>query len=326
MSKDQSDTVSTDYLQKFSYRPYEGDLEPRWKRVLHLIKFEVVSTWKKSKFAKALIVIIIVLNFIAILAAPALAALGDEELMHDALNEFVSNYLSIGDFFILSNADGISLGMSMNIGILLIAVFGIAGSAFFADDKFGKIIEIYLARLQKKEYVAGKIGAIMVYINIFFMIPLLCLGILYVQALGLEHLEYLDFYLGIIIFSFLTSLILGLFILALSASVEKHSYAALIFFLIYLFVSIIGGSIAMNNVDNEFLYLISPSNFFILLSYVCLGDYSLGVYDFGKIHPLDLNDGTGLEYWHVLLLAFLLILIFSLYLTYKIRKLTTEEL
>ena len=325
MSENQNNSSSTDYLQKFSYRPFEGELEPRWKRVLHLIRFEVVSTWMKSKFAKVLIIIILSLNFMNIIIISTVlvaSGLGDE-LIRDSLNGFISNYLSLGDGFILSNPEGIWMGVSMNFGIMLIAVFGIGGSALFADDKSGKVIEIYLSRLQKKEYVIGKIGAIIVYINIFVMISLLAMGVVFVQALGLNHFDFLDFYGGIILFSLLSSLVLGLFILALSISVEKRSYASLIFFLVFLFGSIIGLPIAMNDLDNEFLILISPSNFLILLSYVCLGDYNLGLL---LNISLDLNDGAGLEYWHIYLQAFILILVFSVYLAFKIRKMTTEEL
>jgi len=257
----------------------------------------------------------------------SLAGFGlSDELIRDSLNGFISNYLSFGDGFILSSTERFSPGISINLGVLLIAVFGIGGSALFADDISGKVIEIYLSRLQKKEYVIGKIGAIIVYINIFVMISLLAMGIFFIQALGMNHLEYLGFYGGIVLFSLLSSIILGLFILSLSISVEKRSYANLIFFLVFIFGSIIGLTIAMNDYENELLILISPSNFLILLSYICLGDLNLGFSGMRGISPLVLNDGVGLEAWHVLLQAFIFILVFSLYLAFKIKKMTTEKL
>jgi ABC-type transport system involved in multi-copper enzyme maturation permease subunit len=295
-----------------------------------LIIFEVAQTWRKSKFAKLLIVIILTINIFTIVTISTLWGFGpqSDEFIRDSLNGFISNYLSFGDGFIVSTTEGgpFGLGFSMNLGVLLIAVFGIAGSSLFADDISGKVIEIYLSRLQKKEYVIGKIGAIILYINIFVMIPLLVMGIFFVQALGMNHLEYLGFFWGIILFSLLSSVILGLFILSLSISVEKRTYANLIFFLTFIFGSIIGLSIAMSDFENELLFLISPSNFLVLLSYVCLGDLNLGFNGMRGITPLILNDGVGLEAWHVLLQAFILILVFSLYLAFKIKKMTTEKL
>ena len=87
-----------------------------------------------------------------------------------------------------------------------------------------------------------------------------------------------------------------------------------------------GDWIAKENIGNEFLLLISPSSFLVLLGYVCLGDYYLGVRDGKNVLNLNLNNGAGLEYWHILFLAFIYILIFSLILAYKIWKTTTEEL
>jgi len=335
MTEDQTNSSSTEHLQKFTYRSYDGKFQHRWMRVFYLIRFELIATWRKSKFAKILLIIVLIFSFFAIIGAATSQlvdedgeVIDDNEMVRDALNESIANYLSAGFSFILSNSDGFSYGLGMGLGILVIIVIGIAGSGFFADDKRGKVIEIYLSRLEKREYITGKVGAIVIYINILVLLPLLITGILFVQSFGEDHADYLDFYLGIIIYSILCSIILGLFILVLSILVEKRSYASLLFFLFFLFGSMIGSAIADADMDNEFLFLISPSNFLVLLAYVCLGDYDLGVYNEkkDKIYKLNLDNNFGLEYWHVLLQAFIIILILSLILAYKIWKTTTEEL
>ncbi len=333
MTEEQKISSSTDYLQKFGYRLYEGKIEPRWKRVLSLMLFEIVSTWRKSTFAKIVIIVIFTINFLVLLsvAQQARFAIEDiltDEMFTDGLRSTIASYLSMPNSIILSNPDGASYpsDLGVNIGLLLMIIFGIAGSGFFADDKYGKVIEIYLSRLKKKDYFMGKFGAIVLYINIFILVPLMVICVYFVDVTGRDHLDYLDLYLGIILYSLLCSLILGLFILTLSIFVEKRSYASLIFVLVYLFGSIIGGIIAEENMNNKLFLLVSPANFFVLLAYVCLGDYELGVLEGLEVISLNLNDGYSLEYWHVLLQAFLLILLFSLVLAYKIRKLTTEEL
>ena len=125
MKENQDNSSSTDYLQKFSYRSFEGELESRWKRVLHLILFEVAQTWRKSKFAKLLITMILTINFFTIvMISTSIAGFGiSDELIRDFLNGFISNYLSFGDNYIFSTTERISLGISMNLGVLLIAVF-----------------------------------------------------------------------------------------------------------------------------------------------------------------------------------------------------------
>jgi hypothetical protein len=68
--------------------------------------------------------------------------------------------------------------------------------------------------------------------------------------------------------------------------------------------------------------------FLALLAYICLGDFHLGLtyqYD-GNIEPFLLDDGKGLEHYHVILTVVLIITLLSVFLAYKIRKMTTEEL
>ncbi|KKN20236.1 hypothetical protein LCGC14_0937690 [marine sediment metagenome] len=325
--KFQTDSSSTEFLQKFTYRPFEGKFEPRWKRVLYLMRFELISTWRKSKFARLLMTITFVFSFFTIIIT-ALIPFGNVVAMRDALNESVASYLSLSPLITPSSGGiSISVGSLTGLGILLIMVIGLAGSGFFADDKQGKVIEIYLSRLSKREYVIGKVGAIVLYINLLVLLPLFLKGLLFVQALGENQLNYLDYYLGMISYCILISIIIGLFILVLSIFVEKRSYASLIFFIFFVFGSIIGEMIRIGIPNSEILLLISPSNFLVLLAYVCLGDYDLGVGGgiFTSVE-LNLNNGVGLEYWHVFLVAFIIILILTLTLVYKIRKTTTEEL
>lgn len=328
--KTQEVTEVTDFLRKFSYRGYEGEMEARWKRILHIIKFEVVSTWHRSRLGKVLIVMTLITNFIGVIAAVSINAGADESTYRDALNGFIAEYFNLGDNIIKSSSVPTMLDFSMNVGILLIILFGIAGSGMFADDKQGKVIEIYLSRLQKREYVIGKILSIIVYINLFVMIPLLVTGFLFVQGLGQNHLEYIGFYLGIMALSLIVSLLLGLSILTLSAFVEKRSYASMIYFLVFLILTLVGFGVdtASNIESNELILLINPSSLIVLIAFICLGDLDLGIIDWssGTARELILNDGTGLEYWHVLGLTFMIIGLFSLVLGYKIKRLTSEEL
>ena len=78
MTEDQKISSSTDYLQKFGYRLYEGKVGPRWKRVLNLVLFEILSTWRKSTFAKIMIIIIFTINFLVLLSVAQQARFATE--------------------------------------------------------------------------------------------------------------------------------------------------------------------------------------------------------------------------------------------------------
>jgi len=334
MTEDQKVSNSTDYLQRFGYRLYEGKIEARWKRVLNLMIFEFKSSWLKGTFAKIMMIIIFVINFMVLLQVARAGSLQVETTLgeiffRDGLHSTIANYMGFPNTPIISNPDGFSSpsDIGATIGIFLMIIFGLTGSGFFADDKSGKVIEIYLSRLRKREYFLGKFGAITLYINIFILVPLMVTCVYLVEVTNRDHLDYLNLYFGLVLFSLLSSIILGLFILTLSILVEKRAYASLIFVLVYIFGTLIGGLIAENNIhNNKFTLLLSPANFFALLAYVCLGDYELGVHSGTEFLRLGLNDGYSLEYWHVLLQAFIIILVFSLILVYKLQKMTTEEL
>ncbi|MHA2252131.1 MAG: hypothetical protein ACXAD7_17330 [Candidatus Kariarchaeaceae archaeon] len=341
---DQTENNSHEYLQKFGYRVYQKELTGRKSRVFSLIWFELTSTWNRSTLGKVLLVILMVINFITLTVSvgSSEAILVDlegqqDEVIRDALNRFAANYIAFAGEYIHPGTHETGLRMNPPVAILFIALIAIAGSGFFADDKHGKVIEIYLSRIQKKEYVIGKIGAIIIYINVFLMIPLLVVGALNVQAITLtSHLDQWDYYVGIIFYSTLTSIILGLAILVLSSLVEKRAYASLAFFMIYVLGARITQILISSNKSNEFLILLNPSHFFALLAYVCLFDYKLGIgrgfeggfegVFLGSVEPLILNDGTGLEYYHILGVALLLIITLGSFLAFKIHRLTTEEL
>ncbi|MFX1512801.1 MAG: hypothetical protein ACFFCQ_09465, partial [Promethearchaeota archaeon] len=244
-----------------------------------------------------------------------------DETIDAVLHNLVGGYLTLGTQ-VFVKTDDVAIDFGMEMGFLLIALIAIAGSGFFADDKQGKIVEIYLSKLQRIEYAGGKIVAIFLYINIFVTLPILGLGGLYVQALGENHLEYLDYYVGIIFSGILVSILLGLAILIFSVLVDKRAFASLGFYLTYLVGSIFGGIIRAQDTSNDFLLLLSPSTFLALLTFTCLGAFELETWE-GEIL---LNNGEGLEYVHIFGLTFLFIVVMALFLLYKLRRMTTEEL
>ncbi len=324
---------STEFLRKFGYRRYEGSVTGRKSRIFSLVIFEVKSTWHRSTFGKVLLIILMVINFITltVTVGSSQQIITDLEgqqkkVIRDALNRFVANYISFRGDYIRSGTHETGLRMNPPVAILLIALVAIAGSGFFADDRAGKTIEIWLSRLQKREYVIGKIAAILIYINLFLMIPILVVGALNVQAIKeTSHLEQWDYYLGIIIYSLIASLIMGLAILSFSISVEKRQYASLGFFLVFILGTVFVQLLIIQDRTNEFLLLLSPTHFLVLLAYVSLGDFSLGIGD-GRPEEFLLDDGSGLEYYHVIGTAIMLIISMACFLAFKINRLTTEEL
>lgn len=325
-----------EFLNKFGYRVYNGKSNSRFHRVWSSIVFELKSTWHRSTFGKVLLVISMTFNVIFVIIAANVPTgftdAGDgrteQQRNQDTLNSFVGSYLRTFGQAITASSDPSLTDLGPPMGLFLLIVFSIAGSGMFADDKNGKVVELYLSRITKTEYVLGKIGAVMIYINVFLLLPLLITVGLVVQSLDVSHLDYLPFYLRLVWFSFLYSMLFGAMILVLSSLIEKRNYASLGMFLAYIMGSLVAGIAVRIEPDNEFFLLLSPTTFFTLLAFVAIGDYTLtrNFFDPQRSVPLLLDDRTGIEYWHVYLEYFGLLVIFGFFLFYRIRKLTTEEL
>ncbi|MFX1512798.1 MAG: hypothetical protein ACFFCQ_09450 [Promethearchaeota archaeon] len=337
--------MTPEYVERFGYRKYEGKIEARWKRIWNLARFELINTWHKSTFGKVILIVLIIVNFFSITVDALIIAQVEKsefiywnQMINASLRDFVARYYALGLLFGMAviridvpDEQFVPLGMTgifFFLGFLLIGLISISGSGIFADDRQGKVIEIYLSKLQTSEYVIGKILAIFLYINFFTTLPLFSLGVFYVQALGETHLDFLDYYVGILLSGILNSLLLSLFILIFSIMAEKRSFASLGFFLSYLMFTLFGGiiyQVQVNTQDspNEFLYLLSPSTFCALVTYSCFRTYELKI---GHDTLLDLNDGSGLDFYHIFGLSFLLIMLMTLFLLYRVKRMTTEEL
>ncbi|MHA2370733.1 MAG: hypothetical protein ACXADX_18115, partial [Candidatus Hodarchaeales archaeon] len=184
--------MTNEYVEKFSYRTYDGTREPRWKRIWSLAWFELVSTWHKSTVGKVLLIIILALNLLVITITAAIfsadiSGMSDAERSEEIaaiLHGMAATYLEPAEFGDHNVVTSSQSSFSFEIGFLIIGLFAIAGSGFFADDRQGKVMEIYLSRMQRVEYVAGKVGAILLYVNIFLTVPILIMGGLYIQAFG----------------------------------------------------------------------------------------------------------------------------------------------
>jgi hypothetical protein len=327
--------MGTEYVEKFGYRKYTGKTQSRIRRVINLAWFEMTSTWRKSTFGKVLLIIILVLHFFTffalIMISPFLAEaseLGKLEYVRRDLSNIISYYLSIGNASFKPEGLGSDFNLSINIGFLLIPLLGIAGSGMFADDKQGHLVEIYLSKLRRTEYATGKVGAVFLYNNIILTLPMIVISFMYVQGFGVDHFQFLDLYLLIIIFGFTSSLFLGMFILILSIIVEKRSYASLSFFLLYFIGSIFGQIVYQLNPENEFLLLIPSGTFFVLLGFSIMGMWNLEQTNFfGEVVArLNLNNGSGLEFFHFWLTVVAIIIILSIFLYFRLRRLTTKEL
>lgn len=325
-----------EFVKKFSYRDYQGLKTSRFPRIFSLATFEMTNTWRKSTIGKVLLGLTLFLNvFVAIVAVPILSAQSVEDksaFVRQTIFKYASGYLAVTDTIILP-LENIIIPISFSIGILIIGLLGIAGSGFFADDKQGKVIELYLSRMKREDYAVGKVLGMFMYCNIFITLPMLIVSIWIVQGLGQNQLDYFFIYLSLIISGAIISSFFTIFTLVLSSLVEKRAYASLSFFIGYFLVDALAASFIMSDPTNEFYLLLVPTYVISLLIYIIGGNFDLSIDESSFAHagsnttvPLFLNNGTGLEWFHVLTVVFLVLLVGLLFLLFKIHRMTTNEL
>lgn len=323
-----------EFVQKFSYRTFQGQRTGRLSRIFSLASFEMINTWRKSTIGKILLGLALFLNvFVAVIVVsviPSQNIQNKTEFVHNMVFRYVTDYLSVFTSIIVPSTDLGSL-ISLNLGImgiLIIGLLAIAGSGFFADDKQGKVIELYLSRMRREDYAIGKIFGMFFYTNLFITMPMLILSVWLVQGLGQNQVDYIGVYLGIVIAGAIISFIFTLFTLILSSLVDKRAYASLSFFIGYFLYDLLSRGFYASDPSNQFLLLVVPTYVISLLIFILAGQFSVYVINptSGSLEPLLLNNGVGLEWWHVLLVVFLVILVGVSFLLFKIHRMTTNEL
>lgn len=323
-----------EFVKKFSYRDYQGDRTNRVSRVFSLAFFEMINTWRKSTIGKILLAFIVFINIfvVVLLGVPSLGNVTNSLAVQTVLNSAV-HYVSMTPEIPILPSTSQAATFSPGIGILIIALLSIAGSGFFADDKQGKVIEIYLSRMRRIDYAIGKFLGMFLYCNVFVTLPILIVSIWYIQGFGLNQLDFIGLYVSLVVSGAMISSLFTIVILLLSSLVDKRAYASLTFFIGYfLFDSLARVLYISNSSDNMYL-LIVPSYLLVLLIYVIAGNMNLGIRPIGEgristgqISALSLNNGIGLQWWHVLVVVFVVLAIGLILLLYKIHKMTTNEL
>jgi hypothetical protein len=297
------------------------------------------TTWSKSRIGKFILGFVLFLNVFTTVFFVPIQAQNLSRLPVSEHKEFVLqtifktavDYLSISSDMPILPSVHVIVSFSFNIGFLIIALLGIAGSGFFADDKQGKVIEIYLSRMTRSDYTIGKILGMFLYCNLFITLPYLILSLWMVQGLGQNQFEFLGVYVGLIMVGALISLLFTIFTLILSSLVEKRSYASLAFFIGFILIDSLSRGFYESDSNNEFLLLIVPSYLLGLLIYTLGGDWNLGlreggVFNNGPIKELLLNDGIGIEWFHILGFVLIIFILGIGFLLFKIHRMTTENL
>ncbi len=319
----ESNTNSSAYVRKFSFRPYEGTRRGRLYRLWAVSWHWWAHQWERSRAVKFfigfLIFTFVLTNMFLFMAKDIMllpdpvtgVALTPNELLEDNILTMVRGVVTFGMEFSTGNGDGAS-GATMNIGgtsIFVLILVVLVGSGLIADDISNQTNEIYYSKLEKYEYVLGKFGAFFLFGNIVLVLPYVFEFFLLVIGIGnIDIITALPVLINVIVFTEIITITYSSIMLAFSSLTNRRLYAGLAAFMLLFVINMIVPSMAFTGEEVNLIILFDVLTVLLLTSYILTGTTTIEYQSFigssdhisAKLFVINLTDGIGLESWMVL--------------------------
>jgi ABC-2 type transport system permease protein len=208
-------------VYKKTYRPYEGELTPHWKRLAVMPRY-AFEDLNRSRF--------LTIFFLASFVYPLICALVIY-VRHNAsvlsllgIQGGTANFVPIGTFFFMS-----LLGWQSMLALFMASFIG---PGLVSPDLANNALSLYLSRpFSRAEYVFGKMAVLLILLSAMTWIPgLLCFALQAYLEGGTWMADNWRYASGLFFGSWIWILILSLLALALSAWVKwKPASGALMF-------------------------------------------------------------------------------------------------
>ncbi|MHA2254932.1 MAG: ABC transporter permease [Candidatus Heimdallarchaeaceae archaeon] len=300
------------YVRKFTFRPFTGLRRGRVYRIWSISWQWWTHEWDRSRAIKILIgfqlFTLLITNIILLSFRGLIPGIATEQLLEDTLISLVRGIVSFrteihadtngsGDEF---GNGGFTIGGS-SFFILILCV--LVGSGLIADDITNKTNEIYYAKLEKYEYIAGKFGAYFIFGNVIITLPyVLEFFLLFIGLGNMDFVTVFPVLIHVILFTEIVNLTFSAIILALSSLTGRRLYAGLTAFMLLFLANMIVPTLAFNTGQEIGLPLLTDVLTLLLIcSYIIDGDTIISLTDFEGIeHTLNLTNGVGIEGWMIL--------------------------
>ncbi len=295
---------------------------PRWKRVLSTAWVNFLYQWKRSLGAKIVIGFIALVEFFIawslINILPFIFSNETSDVKNQILLFFLTNFtLSLNSLLGGINAYDPNIGLgdvrisfALPLGIFTTLAVILLGAGLFSDDTQYRVIEVYLTRMDKIDYIISKYLALFIPSLLMFALSPFIITLYAVTSInGLKLEVIIQLIIAQIIYQFGLSIFITSLTLLASAHSSRRAYAGMLIFFILFFLSFStqlalstqGSNPGTNISDVEWLILIDP-----FLSHQAWGAYLFGykyitLSSFKSNAIIRLNDGKGLEWWHPLL-------------------------
>jgi len=271
------------YAKQFEFRSFDEVRRGRAWRIWSIAWFNLTHQWKRSRFLKVVMVLII---FIILLSNLMLLSRIDMLLEIFTPNEILANH--IWDTFrkfvrfqvLIASPAELDPVFDTGYSIFMLIGFIIMGSGLISDDLQHQALELYDAKINRLDYLFGKYGALLLFGNVLFTLPCICEWFLIVIGVPeVDILQAIPTLIGVIIFTEVLTLILTSIILTFSSFTQKRTFAGVFAFGFLLLTS--KGVSAIVGFPGSFTPVMYLDMFTVLsvFSYLITGETAIMYYD-----------------------------------------------
>ncbi len=195
--------------------------------------------------------------------------------------------------------------------ILFLIGMILMGAGLISDDRKNLMDDIYDSKVTRNVYLLGKFGSLFLFGNLLLVIPTIIeWGLLIIGIEGVDIISAIPALIGVILFSEIVLICLGLVILSFSSLFTNRIYSSILVFGYFLAItSVFTGLIANNQSFTPIMYL-DLFTVLTILSFLLQGERTVIYYNIQDDSPfqitLDLTKDPGILVFPFLLIFILL--------------------
>ena len=281
------------YARKFGFHPYQGTRRGRFWRIWSIAWFNLSHQWNRSslvKFWLCFLAFMLILSNLMLLNGQPTSLLPNgspNEVFEDHLWGTVRKFVRLQ--VLVSAPDDIDPIHDTGYSIFMLIGLIMIGAGLISDDKKNKVLDLYDSKIDRKSYLTGKFGTLILFGNLLFTLP--CIvewGLLLVGLEGIDLLATIPTLFGVILFTEILILVLTSFVLTFSSLTKSRLYSGILAFGFFFSITkVISGLIGGTNTFTPLMYL----DFFSVLSvltFLFQGETSV-VYNYTSFNGIENN-------------------------------------
>ncbi|MHA2305170.1 MAG: hypothetical protein ACXACU_07225, partial [Candidatus Hodarchaeales archaeon] len=180
------------YARKFGIYPYKGTRRGKIWRIWSIAWFNLSHQWNRSRMVKiwlSFIAFILILSNLMLFIGPSylLPTGSPNEILEDHLWGTIRKFVRFQ--VLIATPDEIDPVFDTGYSIFMLIGLIMIGAGLISDDKKYKVLDIYDSKIDRKSYLTGKYGTLILFGNLLFTLPCILEWVLLI--VGVEGIDLL---------------------------------------------------------------------------------------------------------------------------------------